>query len=203
MIGDWETTGIPDPYNLEPYSTGPQGIQFAAAFVTDIYSSWEIVDEFTMTLRWLGPDENVPEPELPGLTWDEKAYQIHRMSKTFLRDKPTPEEMASPFSKFIFKNVSRGSPILFGGHNPQFDQYFNHQFMLMSGLVNETDIRFHHRMLDSFTAGFFKTGMTNSDDLFKLAGCPTRTSHNAMEDVRHTVRALRFITRELGGIPIP
>lgn len=203
LVGDWETTGIPDPFNLEPYVTGPQGIQCGMAVVEDIYDTWEIVDEFQMTLKWLGPDKDVADPDLPGMTWNEGAYRIHGMSKTYLREMPHPEDMASPYRKFLSKSFSPGEPMLFCGHNPSFDMYFNYQFILFSGLVDDASIRFHHRLLDTFTAGLFALGLANSDELFEAAGCPPRSDHNAMEDVRHTVQAARFITQQLGGIPIP
>lgn len=197
LVLDWETTGIPDPFSTEPFLTGPQGIQVGACIVDDVAHDWEIVDEFQATIRWLGPDPELKtQPELPGLTWDEKAFEIHGLSRPSLRDKPRPEELASPFRNFLTRHFNSYTKIVLCGQNPDFDRYFTNQFLLFADLLNDPSIKFSHRMLDSFTAGFFAFGCTHSDELFKLVSNVKRDKHGALEDARLTVEAFRAIAQK-------
>ena len=196
LIGDWESSGLIDwnkPINFEE---GPQGLQVGLCVVEDPYGAWEIVDEFEATVGWLGPVPGQPQRqvEYPGLTWSAQAQHVHGLSVSSVLDKPHPMMICSYLEPFL-KTHFGSEKIVFGGHNPSFDMYFNRQLLHMGEKINT--IRFDHRTLDSNTLGFFLLGAHNSDELFRAVCGVDRGKHGALEDARLTVKSFKALSDEV------
>jgi len=191
LVGDWETSGLPDD---EPrFDYGPQGIQMGFCVVEDPYDRWEIVDEFRADVKWLGTTQQY-EGEHCHLTWSPEAERVHGISQASLLTKPHPEVIAGGLIPILQRHWV-GEKIIFAGHNPWFDLYFTKQFLWFAGVSRE--VRLDHRMLDSSTLGFFTLGIANSDDLFLATSGSRRGKHDALEDARLTVGAFRELTKHI------
>lgn len=187
LVTDWETTGLRD--ELVPfhnYVEGPQGIEVGAVVVN--LSDWQPIASYTSRIRFLGYHAGVRYGAYERLTWSEQAQKIHGLSPGDLETAPTPAEVAEEFLRFLKKHFS-DDPILFCAHNPQGDRYYTNQLMFFGGV--QGNVRFHHRMLDSFTAGMLAFGAESSDQLFSLTSDIEREQHSALEDAMLCARAMR------------
>lgn len=186
LVLDWESSGLPSLDQQLDYRSGPQGIE-VAAIVTDT-ESWTPLGEFRSRIRFLGPP----------MTWSDQAFQIHRIAPGMLIDCPEPHRVAELLIGFLGRFFSPGSPILLAAYNPRVDRYFLNQLFVLAG--HETcPVRFHSRMLDAFSLGFFLWGAESSDELYRIVNTQTRYSHNAFDDADMVVRAFRKATESISG----
>jgi len=126
--------------------------------------------------------------------WGQKAEEIHGLTREHLSTKPTMGEGAMKFVEFCLPYFKQTDPITLLGHNPHFDMRCLELWM------DEIDLHmtFGHRRLDTFSLGFGLFGAVNSEQLFNRVGVK-RSTHNALEDARATVAALRM-SRKIGDI---
>lgn len=200
---DWETTGLPitdRPFRY--FEEGPQGIEIGAHVVTDLYSpdGWKIQDQFHSKIQWLGDFHGEPG-EYPDLTWSEYSATFHGNSIESLMDAPHPKVAGEHFIEFLNDNFDLNTRIPVFAFNPAFDIYFSRQFLWFCCKEVSSEIRFHHRMLDAFTAAFVLEGLETSDEVFKEMTHVERNDHSALEDSELTVKSMREMIRRRGGIP--
>lgn len=194
LVVDTETSGIPDDYRMKNFTEGPQILELAAS-VCRLDDNWKVEAEFDAKIQWLGPaDDDLGE--YPMLTWNNKAEEIHGITRTMLKNSPHPIDIAKNFESFLYQHFQT-QPILIGGHNPGFDRYFVQQLFVLAGIQNSLRVKFHHRMLDSFTAGYMICRAETSDELFgRFSHGKLRQVHSAREDVELTVNAFRGLDQE-------
>jgi DNA polymerase III epsilon subunit-like protein len=196
VVVDWETTGIRQHETSSlTYMDGPQGIEIGAILVE--LPKFDPIAEFSSRVRFLGQAHGIAYggPRYEGLTWSDEAETIHGISVNDLVSAPTPQEVSNRFVRFVLDNAGiddpRKTPIMVCGHNPAGDAYCVRQLLFLAG--DETKIRFHHRMIDSFTLGYMLLGTKSSNELFKLVSDVTRGTHNALQDARLTLAAFRHM----------
>jgi hypothetical protein len=194
VVIDWETSGIQDPHSpWRTYLEGPQGIAIGA--ITVELPSFEPLAEFTSQVRFLGVAHGISYggPLYESLTWDPDAERIHALSPGELINAPMPTEVADKFVRFVKNSVgieeARKIPIMICGHNVGGDSYYLRQLLYLGGA--ERKLRFHSRMLDSFTMGYLLYGTRSSNELFHLTSGAVRGTHHALEDARLTLTAFR------------
>ena len=196
VVVDWETTGLRNhktPHLL--YLEGPQGIEIGATLVwlPDV----EVIAEFSSRVRFLGVHAGISYggPRHEGLTWDADAERIHGIKVTDLMKEQHPSVVAEDFVNFVKNNGGiddpHKTPVMFCGHNPDGDYHYTRQLLYLGGLEN--GLRFHHRMIDTFSLGYFVLGVKSSNELFERVSGIKREIHSALEDSRLTTAALRTI----------
>ena len=102
LVIDTETSGLPDSTKNQLYYVGPQILQLGCCLVEDPYNSWTVVDEFEISMCWVG-DENPKIVWYPHLTWSEQAEQVHGLTKEFISKELHPQLAAHKFNNFLKK----------------------------------------------------------------------------------------------------
>jgi hypothetical protein len=203
LVVDWETSGIRDQeVPWLNYLEGPQGIEIGAILV--YLPTFEPIAEFVSRVCFLGIANGVSwgGPRYERLTWSTEAERIHGMTPAGLADEASPLLVAEKFVKFIKKNARiddpQKRPIMLCGHNPSGDAYYTRQLLYLGGV--ERKVRFHHRMMDSFTLGYLLLGAKSSNELFEKTSGTKRGIHSALEDARLTLQAFRNIYQLCRGM---
>lgn len=203
VVVDWETSGLREQRVPSiNYLDGPQGIEIGATLV--YLPEFDPIAEFSSRMKFIGKHQGIAYggPIHESLTWSVEAERIHGMTIGDLKNEPHPKDVAANFANFILINAKIDDPhkvpIMFCGHNPDGDFYMTRQMLYFGGMENS--IRFHHRMIDSFSLGYFVLGTKSSNDLFERTSGVKRGIHSAMEDSRLTTVALRTIYNLCQGI---
>lgn len=178
---DCETSSL--SFGIDP-STNCQMVSIGL-IVSDV-KTFEEIDSLYLEIKWNGESD-----------WSEYAEKIHGLSKEYLEENGVDEEEAAILiTEFIMKhfNVKKGITLL--GHNvASFDRFF-----LRSLLIKfEIDLKFSHRNIDSFSLGLVVLDAFDSDELFRTLELPFRGKHNALEDVRYTLKSVRVIRKIVQG----
>lgn len=171
---DVETSGI----NFKSVNPAEdQQIVSLAVIVVD-YKKMREIDSLLLHVKWNGVSE-----------WSDKAEAIHGLSKTKLNKIGIDEEeVVEKLIEFLLQYFDVNDSIVFGGHNvARFD------LMFLKTLLNkfDFDLKIAHRSIDTNTLGMIMYDTYTSDDLFKLLGFQERKEHNALEDARMSLAAIR------------
>lgn len=178
---DCETSSM--SFGIDP-STGCQMVSIGL-IISDT-KTYEELDSLYLEIKWNGESE-----------WSSYAEKIHGLSKEHLEEHGMDEEEAAiQITEFILKhfNPNKGIPLM--GHNvSSFDRFF------LRGLLEkfEIELKFSHRNIDSFTLGLIALDAYDSDELFRTVGLPYRGQHDALEDIRYTLKAVRVIRKLIVG----
>jgi len=153
-------------------------------------STLEELDTLYVEIKWNGTS-----------IWNDQAESVHKLSKDYLnKNGKTETDAVISIGNFLNNHfdVKRAIPLL--GHNVgTFDRYFITHLFERFGM----GIFFGSRNIDTNSLGYAVFGTFNSDDLFTLVGIEKRTTHNALEDARASlkvVQVVRDISKELGLI---
>lgn len=122
--------------------------------------------------------------------WQEYAEKIHGMSQDYLEaNGVTQEEAAIDVASLVLKYFDPQKPIMFLGHNRDFDIAFTKQ------LLEQFDLMFkiHHVVLDTSGIGLVTMGFSKSDLLFESLGFDARGKHNALDDALMTLESCQRI----------
>lgn len=200
IVIDWETSGLrPHETPWRAYLEGPQGIELGVVLVK--LPHFEPIAEFSSRVKFLGVHNGISYGGAlyENLTWSDDAQKVHRISVNELTTAPMPSTVARDFINFVRTNTGitelMKHPLMICGHNPSGDAYSLRQLLFLGGA--EREIRFHHRMIDSFTAGYLTLGTKSSNELFERVSNVVRDGHNALQDAQLTLDALRSITEYL------
>lgn len=194
VVIDWETTGLRDPKAPSVnFIEGPQGIEIGATLI--YLPEVEVIAEFSSRVRYMGSHRGIEYGPYSGLTWSDDAEKIHGIKAMDLAKEPLPPVVAEKFVTFVKTNAGiddpQKTPVMICGHNPEGDAYFTRQLLFFGG--EENGIRFHHRMIDSFSLGYFVLGAKSSTELFERVSGVNRKIHSAMQDSMLTTEALKTI----------
>ncbi len=150
--------------------------------ISDVKTFQEI-DSLYLLIKWNGESK-----------WNDKAEAIHGLTKEYLEENGVSEEEAViQIVEFVMKHLNIAKGITLMGHNvASFDKFFLRSLLRKFG-VNE--LKFSHRTLDSFPVGLLGVGAFDSDELFDLMGLPARKEHNALEDIRYTLKSFRMLNK--------
>lgn len=196
LVIDWETTGLRQHETTwQTYLEGPQGIEIGVIAVE--LPAFTPVAEFTSRVRFLGQRHGIAYggPHYERLTWSDEAQLVHGLSAHDLVHEPMPSEVADKLVRFVHSSFGiddpQKHPVMICGHNPAGDAYYVRQLLFLGSVQDK--IRFHHRMLDSFTLGYMLLGAKSSNELFQRVSGTVRTTHNALQDAKLTLDAFRHL----------
>ena len=168
---DWETSG----YSMPNYAVRHQGISFGA-IVFDV-KTLEPVEKLYREIKF--------KSDL--YEWSPGAEAVHGLSIKHLQDNGVSQEDAAvDLANLVVKYFGPESIILLG-HRVHFDKAFTQQ------LTKSIDIEFdyHPTTIDSASLSTVLLEISKSDDVFELLGIPPRGKHNALEDIEHTLLAVK------------
>lgn len=149
--------------------------------------SWGLIAVDVETLKPI--DELYVEIQYdPKYLWNERAEQVHGLSREYLADKGLPElEAVEEIGSFIYDHFGSEDRVPCAGHNvSSFDIHFMRSLLTPYEIMFETGSRF----VDTNSIGFACYGTYNSDDLFDMMGIP-RDKHNALEDAHASLKVIR------------
>lgn len=175
---DLETSGMSfqndDPSNNYEYQIVSIGLIVSN---TKTYSEDAVLYR---EIRWNGTSQ-----------WNAKAESIHGLTKEYLEESGMDEEDAlADIVEFILEHFDSTQPIVLMGHNVvSFDKPFFKALLRKHGIM----FKFSHRALDSFPVGLLIVDAYDSNELFDKMGFPPRKEHNALEDIRYTLKAFRGV----------
>lgn len=184
LFMDAETSGLAfnsvDPSH-DP-ETGDTYQSVSWGFVVADAKTLKPIDKLYVEIRWNGESQ-----------WNERAEQVHGLSKEYLRENGlSEEEAACEIATFVLNHFDPDRPVCCGGHNvATFDVFF------LRRLLGKFDIMFKtgNRFIDTNSVGFACYETYNSDDLFDLIGV-NRDQHNALEDALASLNVV-YKTRKI------
>lgn len=120
--------------------------------------------------------------------WDAAAEAIHGLSQSYLEMNGIGhEDAAADMAEMILKYFTPQEPILFLGHNTEYDKAFTAQLLDPYGVM----FNIHNTHLDTSGTAYLNFGLHTSNDVFHFLGLPERTTHNALEDCIYTLDAAK------------
>jgi len=167
---DWETTG----YSLPNYASKHQGISYGA-IIFDV--------------KTLEPVESIyHEIKFNSIyKWEAGAQAVHGITREHLEAHGiSQEEGALHLAALVNKYLGTDSVMLLG-HRVLFDKAFTIQLMDAAGM----EFNYHPTILDSCSMATVLLELTFSEDIFKTLGLPARGIHNSLEDIQHTLAAVK------------
>jgi len=179
---DSETTGLCfnnyDP-SIDPITGGIYQAISWGLIISDT-AHYEPERELYVELKWD-----------PNTIWTREAENIHGLSKDYLEEHgKTNEEAAEEIGTFLFETFSTDAIPIAGHRIPGFDFWFLKRFF------EDNDIPFKIRQnffLDLFPIGAVVLNAFSSNEIFDALGFPPRQKHNALEDARMTLEAMKMI----------
>jgi len=182
---DWETTGL----DVNKH----QGISFGAiVFDTTTFAE---LDAIYAEIKFN-----------PKYEWTKGAENIHGLSQAHLALNGIGQvDAATALVEFIFEHFGTGK-VMFLGHNPTFDIGFTRQllstidFTIGPEAKDGPHVRLHHVVLDTSALGFITLGTYKSNELFQRIGLPPRAKHDALEDIRYTLKTAATIKQVVAEV---
>lgn len=173
---DCETSGL--KFNTTDPSQGYQILSIGLLAVDA--DTLATIDELYLEIKWNGSSN-----------WSDDAARIHGFSKKYLDDHGIEEELAvEEIAMFIDKHFDIKYVISCLGHNVNFDICFLRALLLKYDLV----FKFSHRNIDSFTMSALLLDAHDSNEMFSALGFADRTTHNALTDIKMTLKAVKIMT---------
>ena len=176
---DCETSGL-QPNSFTPFLDKNGGRYQAVSWGLQVVDAITLkaVDELYVEIQWNGES-----------LWDDRAEQVHGLSKEYLEEHGvTEEEAVCEIGNLIVKWWGGTAQINGFGHNvATFDIPFLIELFERHGIP----LKFSHRCYDTTTLALILMEQYNSDDLFEELSLPPRCKHNALEDVKLEVLAAK------------
>lgn len=181
---DCETSGLNwDAGHSDKYGSVIKGYQTVSWGLVAADMDFNPIAELYVEIKWDGISK-----------WDQRAEEIHGLSKEYLEEYGMDEEEAIvTMVEFLMDNFNLDKPIYGLGHNAaSFD------LPIFRELLHKYEIpgiRFGHRAFDTFALSMGTVGELNSDALFKRVGLPVREGHNSLDDAKYALDTYRRINK--------
>lgn len=177
---DCETSGLNFDHSNPDITDGYQSISWGM-IVSDL-KTMKPIDELYVEIQWDGVSK-----------WHHKAERTHGLSREYLaKHGMTGEEAAITIAQFIATHFDVEDTIICMGHNvARFDIPFLKKLLL----AHDFPFSFSHRCIDSSALAVGTIGTFTSQELFDYLGIPRGDVHNALEDIRATLKACRMIRK--------
>lgn len=180
---DSETTGMAFAGDVDPACPDPSynflnGKKYQAiswGFVVVDLETLKIIDELYLEIQ-----------HDPKYSWEYGAEKVHGLTREHLKEHGiSSEEAAIQIVEFVLRHWEINDAIQTIGHNQvTFDHWFLRRLLCDFGLM----IRFANRHIDTNYLSHGIYGVEGSKELFELFS-DKRDAHNALEDIKQTVKA--------------
>lgn len=185
LIVDSETSGIAmgcDDPSFNPH-TGEEYQSVAWGLIVADAQTLKVIEELYIEIKWDGVSK-----------WEAAAQKVHGLTPQYLeKNGLTTEDAVLEIASLILRHWGPESAVSLAGHNvATFDLPFLRRLLRKC----EIEVKFGNRHVDTNSVGFSTFVTYNSDDLFDAVGCAPRAEHNALDDARNVLQALR-VTRSV------
>lgn len=192
---DCETTGLcfynqgaKTPVYNESTGERHQAVSWGVLVIDSV--TLETVDELYVEIKW---NNESKKQRKANPSFGRKAEEIHGLSQEYLEENGVEEEEAlCKIAELILKYWGPTGNIQTLGHNVHlFDLEF------LKDLFNRHDVELHtgNRHIDALSIGYATFGIFNSDDMFEVVGLSNRGVHNALDDIKRTLKSVRIIRK--------
>ena len=183
---DCETTGIHNVKEDDDPSIGQQAISWG--FIVADAQTLLPVEELYVEIKWNDESKNARERN-PSFSLG--ASDIHGLTFAHLEEHGvTEEEAVVQIIELILKYWGPSQQLKCLGHNvASFDIPFLKSLFRRFGV----EVMFASRHCDSNSVGFAVLETYTSDQFFSAMGFSDRGSHNALEDIMHSLESCRRI----------
>lgn len=180
LVIDCETSGLfmnsTDPSQNHKTGEYYQPVSWGVMVVNA--KTMEVLEEAYVEIKWDGKS-----------LWNSQAEGVHGLSKEYLEQHGrTEEEAVEELANIILDYWGPTGNVICGGHNVG---TFDVPFMRAMFERHELPIRFAHRHVDTFAAGYVMLDATDSNELFALTSGDRTEVHNALDDARMAYTAIK------------
>jgi hypothetical protein len=181
---DCETTGI----NFDSYqpSKGHQSVSWG--FLVIDARTLETIEELYIEIKW---NKEMKAKRKKDEHFGKKAESVHGLTYDYLEANGVDEEDAAlEIANLIYKYWGPNNTISsLGANTVKFDVDF------LMALLNKFGIepKIAARHVDSNSIGFATVGSFSTDEFFDTMGFDHREKHNALEDIKMTLEAIRRV----------
>jgi DNA polymerase III epsilon subunit-like protein len=185
---DCETTGLcfdnDSPIYNEKTGEYHQAISWGVLVIDA--TTLEVVEECYVEIAWNDMSKTQREEDPKFGTFAEK---VHGLTFEHLEENGMDEEEAvAEIVSMILKYWGPTTGIVTLGHNVHtFDMPFLRDMCRRHGI----ELKFNNRHVDTNSIGFANWETYNSDDLFEMLGFEDRKEHNALDDIKQTLEAVK------------
>lgn len=185
---DCETTGVcfSSDSAVHNEATGERHQTVSWGVLVVDATKLNIIEELYIEIAWnkISIAQRDADP-----TFGKEAESVHGLTKEYLDEHGiTEEEAVVKILNLVAKYWGAETSIVTLGHNVHtFDMVFLRDLVRRQGI----ELRLNNRHIDTNSIGFANWQTYNSDQLFDLMGFEQRTDHNALEDIKMTLAALR------------
>jgi oligoribonuclease (3'-5' exoribonuclease) len=181
---DCETTGI----NFDSYqpSKGHQAISWG--FLVIDARTLKVIEELYLEIKW---NKEMKAKRKADPNFGKKAESVHGLTYDYLEENGiTEKEAATQIANLIYNYWGPNNTISsLGANTVKFDMDFLMSLLNKYGL----DPRIAARHIDSHSIGFATVGSFSTDEFFDTMGLDQRDKHNALEDIKMTLEAIRRV----------
>jgi len=181
---DCETTGI----NFDSYqpSKGHQAISWG--FLVIDARTLKVIEELYLEIKW---NKEMKAKRKADSNFGKKAESVHGLTYDYLEENGISEkEAATQIANLIYKYWGPNNTISsLGANTVKFDMDFLMTLLNKYGI----DPRIAARHVDSHSIGFATVGSFSTDEFFDTMGLDQRDKHNALEDIKMTLEAIRRV----------
>lgn len=181
---DCETTGI----NFDSYqpSKGHQAISWG--FLVIDARTLKVIEELYLEIKW---NKEMKAKRKADSNFGKKAESVHGLTYDYLEENGiTEKEAATQIANLIYKYWGPNNTISsLGANTVKFDMDFLMTLLNKYGI----DPRIAARHVDSHSIGFATVGSFSTDEFFDTMGLDQRDKHNALEDIKMTLEAIRRV----------
>jgi DNA polymerase III epsilon subunit-like protein len=181
---DCETTGL--NFNGSDPSIGHQPISWGMV-VTDA-NTLRPIEELYVEIKWNDISKQARKEDS---NFGKRAEEIHGLTYGYLEKNGISEEEAvMQIGGMILKYWGPEVCIHTLGHNIH---TFDVPFLRAMFLRYNIPLKFGSRHVDTSSIGWATFGTFTSDELFNLIGFDSREKHNALQDVKMAIEAVRQV----------
>ena len=181
---DCETTGI----NFDSYqpSKGHQAVSWG--FLVIDARTLKVIEELYLEIKW---NKEMKAKRKADSNFGKKAESVHGLTYDYLEENGiTEKEAATQIANLIYKYWGPNNTISsLGANTVKFDMDFLMTLLNKYGI----DPRIAARHVDSHSIGFATVGSFSTDEFFDTMGLDQRDKHNALEDIKMTLEAIRRV----------
>lgn len=183
---DFETTGL--KFDSMDSSEGHQ-ILSCGIIVADA-KTFKPIEELYLEIKW---NDEMKAKRLVDSSFGKYAEKIHGLTMEYLEENGVEEQQAVQYiGTLILKYFGPTSSVRCLGHNVHL---FDYRFLISLFKKYDIDLPMANRHIDTSTIGNVLLGAYTSDQLFETLGFEQRDKHDALDDVKMSLKACEIISK--------
>lgn len=183
---DCETTGL--NVHSTDSSEGHQAISWGIVVADS--KSFEPIEELYVEIKW---NDDMKAKRAADPKFGVAAEKIHGLTLEYLEQNGISEaEAVAKIGELVLRYWGPSNSIRMLGHNVHL---FDYKFFLRMFRNHGIEIPLANRHVDTSSIGLVTVGAFNSDELFETMGFEKRKEHNALDDVKMSLKACQIVNQ--------